>query len=364
MDRRRFLAAGALGAGAGAASSLAAPAIAQDVTRLRCVTTWPANFPGLGYAPQRIAEYAETMSGGSLQIEVYAAGELAPAFEAFDVVSSGGADMYHGAEYYWQGKSPAFNFFAAVPFGLTATDFTAWINFGGGQELWDALAAEFGIKPFLAGNTGHQTGGWFRNEIETLEDFRGLTMRIPGLGGEVIRQLGGSAIALSGGEIFQSLQSGAIDATEWVGPWNDLAFGFHRITPYYYSPGFHEPGTALSLGINLERWEGLSAEHQAIIRHACASANDLSIGEFAWRNGEALNALVLEHGVQLRGFSDEIWSEIARVSEEVVAEVGASDDATAAIYASYRAARARLSEWTAFSEAPYLRRRQGALSGR
>ena len=194
------------------------------------VTTWPKNFPGLGTTAESLDRRIIAMRGGTLRVKVFAAKELVPPFKSFDTVSGDTADMYHAAEYYWQGKSKAFNFFAAVPFGLTAAEHTAWINHGGGQELWDELAAGFNLKPFMAGNTGVQMGGWFNKEINSLDDYKGLKIRIPGLGGEVLRKIGAAAINLPGGEIYTSLQSGAIDATEWVGPWNDLAFGFYKVT--------------------------------------------------------------------------------------------------------------------------------------
>ena len=318
MDRRTFLSgatvvgatvATACGQGQDETSSApAAPAINRGETRrLRMVTTWPANFPGLGTAANNVARIANEMSGGTLDIRVFAAGEIVGAFEAFDAVSTGTADMYHAAEYYWQGKSPGFNFFTAVPMGMNAQEIMAWCEFGGGQELWEELAGEFGVISFQAGNTGHQMGGWFKREINSLEDFRGLRMRIPGLGGNILRELGGAAVALSGGEIYPALQNGTIDATEWVGPWNDLAFGFYREAPFYYGPGFHEPGSALGVGINRGVWDSLSSDHKAIIRNACRAANNQSIAEFQHQNGIALDVLRNEHGVQLRGFSDEIF---------------------------------------------------------
>ena len=205
--------------------------------------------------------------------------------------------MYHGAEYYWQGKSKAFNFFAAVPFGLTATEQNAWIYHGGGQELWDELAAGFDIKPFMAANTGVQMGGWFANEVNTLDDYKGLKFRMPGIGGEVLRRLGAAVVNLPGGEIFAALQSGAIDGTEWVGPWNDLAFGFYKVVKFYYWPGFHEPGTVLGVGFNKKFWDGLSGEHQTLIESACAAENAFALAEFNARNGESLDILINEHGV-------------------------------------------------------------------
>ncbi|MCG8441325.1 MAG: TRAP transporter substrate-binding protein, partial [Caulobacterales bacterium] len=267
-------------------------------------------------------------------------------------------DMYHGAEYYWQGKSKGFSFFTTVPMGLNSVELEAWIRFGGGQELWEELSGGFGVKPILCANTGVQSGGWFRSELASLEDFKGLTIRMPGLGGEVVRRLGAAPVSLPGGEIYPAIQSGAVDAAEWVGPWNDLAFGFFQEASYYYNPGFHEPGAALAIGVNRGVWDGLSAEHQAILQHACTAVNDISKSEFAYYSSEALQVLVRDHGVQLRSFSDEMWTEIARISEEVMADVGAEDALTGRIYDSYIAARKLLSGWTRVSESGYLRQRE------
>jgi len=344
-----------------AKSGLASPAITRGIKQFRLATTWPKDFPGLGQMPNRFAQDMHDMSDGLIEVKVFAAGELVGALECFDAASSGAADMYHGAEYYWQGKSKGFSFFTAVPMGMTATELMGWIDHGGGQALWDELSSKFNIKAFQAGNTGHQAGGWFKREINTLEDFKGLKMRIPGLAGEVMRRLGGSAVALSGGEIYQSLQSGAIDATEWVGPWNDLAFGFYREAPYYYSPGFHEPGASLAIGTNLDVWNSLSPADQAMIKYACAHANDWSLGEYSYRNGIALETLKNEHGIVPRAFSDDIMKKIGTVSEGVVRELGATDAMTQRIYDSYLSARNASRGWTEISDGGYIASRKVAL---
>jgi TRAP-type mannitol/chloroaromatic compound transport system substrate-binding protein len=343
-------------------NTIGAPAISQNRRQLRMTTSWPKDFPGLGVMPNRFADYVRRATDGRIDVKVYAGGELVGAAEAFDAVSTGAADMYHAAEYYWQGKAKGFSFFTAVPLGLTVAEMLAWMEFGGGQQLWDKLSAKFNIKAFHAGNTGHQMGGWFKNEINSLEDFKGLKMRMPGIGGEVIRRLGGAAVKLSGSEIYQSLQSGAIDATEWVGPWNDLAFGFYREAPYYYGPGFHEPGAALSLGINLEVWNSFTPSDQAIIHAACHTANNISVGEYTHENGIALRTLKEKHGISPRIFSKEIWDEIGRVSDEAVAEIGNSDKETKEIYDSYIKARGDYRDWTEISDGQYIAARKAALS--
>ncbi len=338
-----------------------APAIVRQRRELKLVTTWPKNFPGLGTAPERVARHITEATDGALTVKVFAAGELVPAFEAFDAVSSGTAEMYHGAEYYWQGKSKAFNFFTAVPFGLTANEIDAWVHYGGGQALWDELSARFNIKPFGCANTGVQMGGWFNREINTVEDFRGLKIRMPGLGGEVLRRLGAAAVSLPGAEIFQSLQTGAIDATEWVGPWNDLAFGFHRVAKYYYWPGFHEPGSQLCLGINLDVWRSFAPSQQRIIAMACAAETQYTFAEYNTRNGAALRELIDTQGVELRRFPDDVLAAIKAVSEAVNRELSEGDPLTQRIYESYREARARGMAWGRISEEGFAaaRRLQG-----
>ena len=354
MKRRKFLgrtvAAGAAGVAALATSSFPKTALAQGVRELRMVTTWPKNFPGLGTSAERLANRITSASGGKIMVKVFAAGELLPPFESFDAVSGGSADMYHAAEHYWQGKSKAFNFFAAVPFGMTATEVAAWIEFGGGQALWDELAAGYNLKPFQAGNTGGQMGGWFNKEIQSLEDYKGLNIRMPGLGGEVLRRVGAVAVSLPGSEIFPALQSGAIDATEWVGPWNDLAFGFYKVTKYYYYPGFHEPGTALSCGVNLKIWEAMSLEEKSLIQTAMQAENGVVLAEFNARNSDSLDVLRNKHKVQIRRFPNPVLGALGQAAGEVINEAGTGDAMTRKVYESFLAFRKKSISWTKHAE--------------
>jgi len=364
MDRRSFLKkAGVAGAGAAtaAATTLATPAIAQGNMELKMVTTWPKNFPGLGTGAQRVADRITAATEGRITVKLFAAGELVPPFESFDAVSTGTADMYHGAEYYWQGKHKAFNFFTAVPMGLTAPEIDAWVNHMGGQALWDELSAQFNVKPFQAGNTGVQMGGWFAKEINSIEDIKGLKFRMPGLGGEVLRRLGANVVALPGGEIFPALQSGAIDGTEWVGPWNDLAFGFYKVVKFYYWPGFHEPGSSLGVGVNKGVYDKLSKADQQIIADACMAENNYMYSEFVANNGNALATLVNDHGVQLREFPEPVWDAFGAVSEEVVAEVAEGDDLGKRVYESYLKARQAAGGWTKISMQAYTIARDRVL---
>lgn len=369
IKRRQLLTAGALGsAGLVAGCECGVPASGAAIPgsirsrELKMVTTWPKDFPGLGTMAERTAQFITEMSGGALTVRVFSAGELVGAFESFDAVSNGAADLYHGAEYYWVGKSPAFAFFTAVPFGMTANEIMAWTEFGGGQELWDELAAPFNIKPFAAGNTGHQMAGWFKREINSIEDLRGMKIRMPGLGGDVLQRVGAAAVSLSGGEIYQALQSGAIDGTEWVGPWNDLAFGFYREAKYYYWPGFHEPGAQLSVGVNLGVWDELNLQEKSIIEGACHRANHLSIAEYIHHNATALEQLVNDHGVQLRQMPNDVMAALARESKIVLEETAEISDIAKRIFESYKMSLEKSQAWSRISDEAYMNIRRNVFS--
>ncbi len=352
INRRSMLATVAAG---GMATSLPAKAKSRQ---LSLVTAWPKNFPGPGTGAERLAKRIGQLTNGELKIKVFAAGELVPAFECFDAVSAGTADIYHSVDYYFQGKSRLYNFFAAVPYGLTSAELKSWLYFGGGQELWDELSARFNIKPFLAGGTGVQMGGWFNKEINDLEDLRGLKIRMPGLGGEVLRRLGASTFTIPGGEAYQAMQSGVIDAVEWIGPWNDMAFGFHKIADYYYWPGFQEAGASLTAGFNLEVWNSLEPAHQAAIRISCAAESDVMLAEFRLRDAIALRTLTETHGVEMRHFSDDILTAMGDASGEVIREAGQGDKFAERVYKSFLAARKVSKGWHSIGEMAYGRARQ------
>lgn len=363
INRRKLLGAAALSAGAIACSgetsnAIATPAISRRRRRFNMVTTWPKGLPGLGTAAERVASRIETLSDGLMEVRVHAAGELVGAFQAFDAVADGAVDFYHGAEYYWQAKSKAFNFFTSVPMGMTAQEIMGWIDFGGGQELWQELSNQHGVIAFQAANTGHQMGGWFKREINSLDDFRGLKMRIPGLGGQIVRELGGAAVALSGGEVYQALQTGAIDATEWVGPWNDFYLGFYREAPFYYGPGFHEPGSSLAVGMNLKVWEGLDVTEQTIIRAACNDVNHRSLGEFTYQNAVYLDILTREHGTELRQFPADVMARVQEVSRDVRASAGAGGDLEQRIYESFEESLKKMRRWASISDGAYYTARE------
>lgn len=361
MKRRDLLKGAATGAVATAAATLAAPAIAQDRIKINMVATWPRDFPGLGTGAQRFAERLSVMSDGRMQVNYFAAGERVKAFDSFDEVASGNAQMYHAAEYYWKGKHPGFAYFTAVPFGLTYTEINAWVRFGGGQALWDKLGAEFGLKGLMCGNTGVQMGGWFRKEINSADDLKGLKMRMPGLGGDVLAKLGGSPVSLPGGQIYENLISGAIDATEWVGPWNDEIMKFYEAAKYYYYPGMHEPAAMLACGMNKEFWDGLSTADQAMIEAAASMENDVMMSEYNAKNGAALARLVNEQGVKVRSFNDDVYDSFGEAAEEVFADVVSHSPLAAEIHQSFVAARANIGAWAKISDQAYVAQRNRVL---
>ena len=360
MKRRDFIKSAGAG-GAVAATTLAAPAIAKERIEMVMVTTWPRDFPGLGTGAQRLAKNLELMSGGRIHVEYFAAGERVKAFDSFDEVASGNAQAYHAADYYWKGKHKAFAFFGSVPFGLTVNEANTWIDWGGGQELWDELGAEFGVKCFKAGNNGVQMGGWFRKEINSADDFKGLKMRIPGMGGDVLAKMGASRVSLPGSQIYENLVSGAIDATEWVGPWNDSFMKFYEAAKYYYWPGFHEPGTMESFGLNKAWWDKLSKSDQKMIEAAAALENQLLYSEYCWNNGSSMKKLLDEHGVQLREFSDDIFDAAGEATAEVFEEYRADGGLTARVLDSMLASRKSVGSWMNTSEVPFIAQRNRVL---
>ena len=356
--RRHFLKAAATGSVAlAAASSLAKPAISQGAMQWRMQTTWPKNFPGLGTGANKLAELIGAMSGGRLTVEVFGAGEIVPAFETMDAVSSGTIEMGHGAPYYWKGKVAATQFIASTPFGLNVAEQNAWVALGGGQELADKVYSELGCKFFASGNTGVQMGGWFNKEINSTEDYRGLKMRIPGLGGEVVKAAGGNVVNLPGGEIPPALQSGAIDATEWVGPYNDLAFGLYKSAKYYYYPGWHEPATLLDNFINLKAWESLDDELKAVVASANAHVNAFVLNDFMANNNAALNTLVKDHGVTLKKFPDPVLDALGKLSGEVLGDLASGDPMSREVMTSILAFRRQSIAYARVSEQAFYNAR-------
>ncbi len=362
MKRRNFLTkAGAGVAGAAAATTLAAPAVAQKRVDLVMVSSWGRDFPGFGTGAQRLAKRITEATDGRIQAQYFAAGERVGAFDVFDEVASGNAQAYHSADYYWKGKHPGWAYYSSTPFGLTSAEANAWIRFGGGQQLWDELAGSFGLKCLVAGNTGVQMGGWFNKEINSSDDLKGLKMRIPGLGGDVMSKLGASPVSLPGGQIYENLVSGAIDATEWVGPWNDSFMKFYEAAKYYYYPGMHEPGTMLALGMNASWWGKLAKSDRAIIEVLAAAENDTMVAEYNANNGAALARLINDHGVKLREFNDDVYDSFGEASAEVYETARSHSDLANRIHESFLKARKDVGGWAKIAELAYLNQRNRVL---
>lgn len=319
----------------------------------KMVTAWPPHYPILGESADNLAKWIEEMSGGRMKIQVYGGGELVPALESFDAVTSGVAEMGHGASYYWAGKAPAAQFFGSVPFGMNAQQVNSWIYSGGGIELWEELYSQFNLIPMPAGSSGVQMGGWFNKEIKSVEDLKGLKMRIPGLGGKVISKAGGSAILSAGGEIYTNLERGVIDASEWVGPYHDFLMGFHKIAKFYYYPGWHEPNATIELFINKSAFNSLEKDLQEIIRSAAMRANLWMIAEIESKNRIYLQKLVSEHNVQLRKFPDDVLKTLKKYSDEVVQELVESDPMSKKVFESYSNFQNGIREFAKVSEKMY-----------
>lgn len=361
MKRRHFISA----VGAGSLATMAgcqpkesnceqgAQVSSKETIRWNMVTTWPKNFQGLGEGAEHLAKVINEMSGGRLEVKVFGSGEIVPALEVFDAVSSGTAEMGHGAAYYWRGKMPGAAFFSTLPFGLNAVEITAWLLKGGGYELWRELYDRFNVVPFIAGNTGVQMAGWFNKEINSLDDIQGLRMRIPGLGGEVLKRAGGTPVLRAASDVFTSLETGNIDAAEWVGPYNDLAMGLYKAAEYYYYPGWHEPGTTLEAIVNKEAFNALPADLQAIVTNACHAANQDILSDFTARNNEALKVLVDEHQVKLRKLPDDVLERLRELAMEVVTESVANDPLGQRTLASYLDFKEQVRAWHDISEFAY-----------
>jgi TRAP-type mannitol/chloroaromatic compound transport system substrate-binding protein len=359
--RRKVL----LGATAAVAigGDLPAPAIAQGIRELKMATSWTIELqPGWGESADRLAQSITAISDGRLKVTVHPANTLVRAFEVFEAVSAGVVDMYHAADNYFGSKAPALDLFSAVPYGMTADELNAWIHFGGGQALYDEVDAPFNIKPLFSMNTGVQMGGWLTKEANTADDFKGLRYRMPGLGAEVLRRMGATVVTTPGGEIMTALKSGAIDASEWVGPWLDMELGLSSAADYYYYPGFHEPGTPATLGINKTLWDGLTQSERSIIETAAAAELTRSLAKFNAENVKALKLLRADERIKIRRFSDELIKTFGKLSKEVLADTAAKDPLTRKVYDSYMGFLAGVMDWGELSETGYRDTRRLALS--
>jgi len=350
MKRRTFLTAGS----AAAATAVASPAVASGKRELKMALAWPLNYPGFGTSAQILAKKITEATGGKLTVTVHGANELVPVQDMFDAVASGQIDMYHAIEYYWEAKNPAFNFFASVPFGLSPIEMDTWLNKYGGQELWDELSARYNIKPLAAGNTGVQMGGWFNKPIRTISDMRGLRIRVTGLAAEVAKSFGAEPVIVPGGKVVDALKSEEIDAAEWVGPWNDMALGLHRAAKYYYHPGFHEPGTQISVGMNLDLWIGLSEGEKELIKMACRTEAVRMLAEFNSRNAAAITEFAKTRSQDIVSFPDTVLNEFGKASSQVAMNIAESNDHAKRIFDNFVSARYQLLRWTKVAEDAFL----------
>ncbi len=368
MERREILKNGLFAVGGAVAASAvivgldekkvkqtaAAPAIAKERVEIAMVATWGRDFPGLGTGAQRFAKRLSDMSDGRIQVTYYAANERVKAFDSFDEVASGNAQMYHGADYYWKGKHPGWAYFCAVPFGMTYTEINAWMKFGGGQELHDELAAGYGLKCLPCGNTGVQMGGWFRKEINSVEDLKGLKMRIPGFAGEVLAKLGAKPTNIPSGELYTALERNTIDALEWVGPSLDLRMGFHKIAPYYYT-GWHEPATELQFMVNQKAYDTLPADLQQILTIAMKAAAYDMYAQSMHESGVNLAKLQDEYpNVKIRSFPKDVMFAIRMANADLLHDFAKKDPQTKKILNAITDYQEQIRAWTNFSDRAYL----------
>ena len=322
----------------------------------KMVTSWPKNFPGLGVGAENLANLINILSNNRIKIKVFGANELIPPLEVFDFVSKGGAELGHSGAYYWKGKHPGCQFFSSVPFGLNAQEMNAWLYYGEGLKLWEKLYDSFNLIPRPAGNTGAQMGGWFNKEIKSFSDLQGLKMRIPGLGGEVLSRAGGVPVTLAGAEIFTALQTGTIDATEWVGPYNDRAFGLYKAAKYYYFPGWHEPGPTIECLVNKTAYNTLPQDLQFIVDTACKAINIDMLSDYMAKNNLALQYLKSKN-IIIREFPNQIMNKLKDISKQVMEEISHYDSLTKEIYVSYNNFQKNVSPWTEISDKSFLNMR-------
>ena len=334
---------------------------ATDVIEWKLVTTWPKGLPGLGAAPENFARRVNEASGGRLRIKVFGAGEIVPAFEVFDAVSRGVAEAGHGASYYWKGKIPAAVFYTAVPFGMTAQEANGWLHYGGGLALWRELYAPFGVIPFAGGSTGVQMAGWFNKRLNSREDLVGLKMRIPGLAGEVFDAAGGSAVRIAGGEVYTSMQTGVIDAVEWVGPYNDRTLGLMEVGEYYYYPGWHEPGAMLETIVNAEALAALPEDLQAIVRIAARATNTDMLDDFTANNSESLQILLRDFDTQVLPLPEDVMDALYEQSQIAIQALVDVDPMAKKIAASYFVFAEKVRTYHEISERAYLNGRDRLL---
>ncbi|PZX13788.1 TRAP-type mannitol/chloroaromatic compound transport system substrate-binding protein [Palleronia aestuarii] len=365
MDRRRFLRTAAVG-GAGA-SALAAPALAQSQDRIqwRCTSSFPPALDTIFGGAQDVAKYVREATDGAFDIQVFAAGEIVPGLQAADAVQNGTVEMCHTAAYYYVGKSPTWALGAVIPYGLNNRGMNAWLYYGGGLDMLNEFYNAQGLQYLPAGNTGTQMGGWFRSEINSLQDMQGLQMRIAGLAGQIMEQIGVTPQQIAGGDIYPALERGTIDAAEWIGPYDDEKLGFYQVAPYYYYPGWWEGNLTLNCFINQSSWDGLSDTYKSLLATACRAANTEMMAEYDYKNPTALRSLV-SNGAQLRAYPEDVLNATYDAALQLYSDISSSDSDWKPIYDSMMAFQAEHFLWqqvaeTTFSNFMQNKQRAGEL---
>ena len=336
--------------------------ISKNIIQWRMATTWPKNFPGVGTTAENVAKDITNASGGRLEIKVYGSGEIVPAYEVFEAVRQNTVEIGHGWSGYWISKHPGLAYFGGIPGGLSPSEQSAWILQGGGQKLWEEILKPYGIQPFQAGIVQTEMFGWYKNALNSLEDIKGLKIRMAGLPNEVLNRMGATAVNIPGGEVLTSFQSGVVDAVEWGGPWMDLAFGFPKIANICYGPGIHSPGSMNEILINMEQYNKLSNDLKEIIQIAANNANTQSYGEYINRNAISFQKMITEHNVEFKILPEDIMKEFLKVSKEVVLDNANKDPAAMKVHIHYQEFLKNAIEITKYQELGYLNAREMAYS--
>lgn len=353
MKRRSFIKAAAIAA---PASALAAPAVAQGTIEWKLPTSFPAKAPGVGTNSASFAQRVADMSGGRLTFKIFSSGELVPPFGVEDAVQQGTAEIGHSTPFYAASKNSANHFFGAIPFGMIGTEVTAWLRYGGGQELWNDLYAQRNLVPFFSGNSGVQSAGWFKKPVTSIEDLSGLNFRIGGMGGEVMRKLGVNAVLMPPPEIFPAFNSGALDAAEWVGPFLDQGFGLSKVANYCYFPSFQEPSAGLEIVVNKDAWAELPADLQAIIANAAEAVSVETVSQFNYFDTQAFEKLKAD-GVIFAEYPDDVVQALKVAAVEVMDENAAANPDFAMVRESYDAFLSKAKEFNGAYLGATLRQR-------
>ncbi len=356
MERRTFLKQATIGTAAVAATlTVGAPAVIASTKKIRWKATsfWNPKVKIMFDGVKDFCQNVKEMSDGQLDIKMYGGGELVPPFGAFDAVSQGTVEMGTGSPYFWAGKSTAFNWFGSIPFGMNAQSINAWFYEGNGMALMSELYDRFNLVPLVVGNSGVQMGGWYRKKINSIEDFKGLKMRIGSIAGKVLSEIGVTTVMLPPAEIFPSLERGVVDAAEFVGPVHDILLGLHKVAPYYYTPGWHEPGPVLDVFFNKKAYNELPKHLQKILQVAAADINIKTLAAFDAQSGVALDKLVNEHGVKVEVYPEDVMKKIKAVAKDVVEAEAKKDPFAAKVHEDYKAFQAKTAVWGKMSEKVY-----------